>query len=106
MQAPLPIGDGGGAPLDEDNRKILRASGTVVWLDASAGTLLKRRTEGDRPPLTGLDLKEEIEKLIREREAIYTRTAHETIDTDKLDIEEVLCELERIWRTVPRHDLR
>ena len=61
---------------------------------------------GDRPPLTDLSLKDEIEQLIRERKEIYRQAAHTIIDTDTLDFEEVLCELEHIWRTVPRHDLR
>src|SRR5690348_1612699 len=31
---PLVIACGGGAVLDADNRRVLRASGFVVWLDA------------------------------------------------------------------------
>ena len=100
------VSAGGGTPVDEGNRKILRSAGRVVWLHAEPETLLCRRMEGDRPPMTNLPIREEIEFIATKRGPVYAETAHLRIDTDHLSLEEVVHELERIWLELPNHDLR
>lgn len=95
------ISAGGGAPLDPRNREILRAAGLVVWLHASPRILLSRCADRKRPPLTDLPLEEEVERIANERRPVYDEVSRVKIDTDMLSYEEVVQELERIWRKLP-----
>ena len=84
------IATGGGAVLREENVRIFKASGRIVFLRADKETLLKR-LEGDtsRPLLMG-DKKSRLSKLYDERTPIYVSVADIIIDTDDLTAEEVL----------------
>src|SRR5436189_4677896 len=70
--APLVIACGGGAVLDPANRRELRASGFVVWLDADAAVLASR-LEGDdsRPLLAGGDRATTLTRLGHTRAPAY-----------------------------------
>ena len=48
--APSVVSVAGGAVLRPDNRRLIAASGTVVWLRARPETLAARVGDGDRPP--------------------------------------------------------
>jgi len=78
---------GGGAPLRPESRRIMRESGPVVWLTASAETIHARMsgdatTAARRPSLTDRGAWEEIVHLLQKREAVYRETAHHQIDTE------------------------
>ena len=77
---------GGGALMNRENREILLASGTVVYLKATAETLayrLQARTD-NRPVLTGEGrLEDRIAGILKERSEIYSM-AHWTVDTDEM----------------------
>ncbi len=77
------LSTGGGMPLREQNRNLLRQLGFVVYLKAADATIL-RRLKGDRsrPLLAGEALEVKVERLQRERGPIYQATAHYHIDTD------------------------
>ena len=78
------LATGGGAPLANENRLFMRDCGHVVWLKAPAETLARRLLADplaeQRPSLTCLAPVEEIEKVLREREAIYRECAHSIVD--------------------------
>ena len=61
---------GGGALMNRENREILLASGTVVYLKATAETLAYR-------------LQARIAGILKERSEIYSM-AHWTVDTDEM----------------------
>ncbi len=84
------VSTGGGAVLREENVRLFKENGDVVYLRTGLETLLKR-LEGDasRPLLSG-DRKERLTKLYEERTPIYERVADLIIDTDGLTPEEVL----------------
>ena len=84
------ISTGGGAVLREENVRLFKQSGKIVYLRTKIETLLKR-LEGDasRPLLMG-DRRERLTKLYNERTPIYERVADIIIDTDGLTPEEVL----------------
>lgn len=84
------ISAGGGMPLREENRRLLRELGCVVYLSASKQTILDR-VGGDkgRPLLAGEELEEKVERLMREREALYKQAAHLDIRTDGRSIYQV-----------------
>jgi shikimate kinase len=74
------VASGGGAVLTEA-AKIMRDSGTVVWLKASVATLADRVDDGVRRPLlTGGPLV--LEHIDRQRRDRYRETAHAVVDTD------------------------
>ncbi|MEX2174903.1 MAG: shikimate kinase [Pirellulaceae bacterium] len=80
---------GGGAILREQNRQAIAGRGAVVWLQASAKTLLHRinadPTTGDRRPnLTAQGGLAEIQALLSEREPIYRQCATLIVDAEQL----------------------
>lgn len=78
---------GGGAVLRAENRTALRHEGRVVWLQATAETLLARleqdqSTSQRRPNLTARGGLAEIVELLAVREPLYRETAHLAVDTE------------------------
>ena len=84
------IATGGGIIGRPTNRDILRKIGFVVWLEVSAGEII-RRTENsrDRPLLNNDDQTGTIERLLDERRELYRATAHQEIETDELTFPEI-----------------
>jgi shikimate kinase len=76
---------GGGAVLDPDNRKHLRALGPVVWLRATTETLLERIGSGDDRPLLQGDPAGKLPVLLAERTPIYQELATVIVDVDGRD---------------------
>ncbi|MDE7439529.1 MAG: shikimate kinase [Clostridia bacterium] len=89
------IATGGGAVLREENVRLFKQSGKIVYLRTNLDTLLKR-LDGDttRPLLIG-NTKERLTKLYNERTPIYESVADIIIDTDGLTPLKVL---EKIYR--------
>jgi shikimate kinase len=87
---PLVIACGGGAVIDPDNRRALRARGFVVWLDAPPQVLASRLVGDDsRPLLAGGDRATTLTRLAGTRAAAYEATAHVTVVTDGRSIDDV-----------------
>lgn len=82
---------GGGMPVREENRALLRNIGTVVYLKTSKDEII-RRVSGDtnRPLLQGGALEEKVTNLMNAREQIYIGTAHVEVITDGKKPEEVV----------------
>lgn len=89
------VSTGGGLPLREENRRLLKKLGTVVYLEVEPETVLKR-LEGDttRPLLQGSNVKEKVEHLLLERGPIYRSAADITVKADGLRVEDIIKELE------------
>jgi shikimate kinase len=91
LAPPLVVSVGGGAVLREENRRGLRAAGTVVWLRAEPGTLAARVGDGGGRPLlvsSGLEPKDALEKLVAERRGYYEEVADVVIDVDRISSDE------------------
>lgn len=88
---------GGGMPVREENRALLRNLGTVIYLKTSKEEII-RRVSGDknRPLLQGGDLEEKVTNLMNARECIYIETAHVEIVTDGKTPEQVVKEIQDI----------
>lgn len=89
---------GGGLPLREENRQLLRKLGTVVYLRCGVKTLCGRLA-GDtkRPLLRGEGtLEEKITGILTEREPKYEDAADRTLDTDGLTVKEVAEKIIRL----------
>lgn len=94
----LILATGGGAILRPNTRKILRDSGPVLWLTASAETILQRMsgdetTRTSRPSLTTLPPLEEIRSLLDLREPFYRECATMEITTEICPPEEIVQQL-------------
>ncbi len=85
---------GGGLPVREENRELLKKLGTVAYLEATIDTL-EARLRGDtaRPKLQGGDLRGRIAELMRARRAVYEEAADVRICTDKRDRKEIIEEM-------------
>ena len=82
---------GGGMPVREENRVLLRNLGIVIYLKTSKEEIV-RRVSGDknRPLLQGGDLEEKVTNLMNARAQIYVETAHMEVITDRKNPSEVV----------------
>ena len=82
---------GGGMPVREENRALLRNLGIVIYLKTSKEEII-RRVSGNknRPLLQGGDLEEKVTNLMNAREQIYVETAHVEVITDRKNPSEVV----------------
>ena len=92
------VSAGGGAVLDANNRRDLRAAGPVVWLRASVDTLLRRiaedrTTAARRPNLTAAGGRQEVEELLARREPLYRDCATHVVDTDGRSPDDIAAEI-------------
>lgn len=91
------IATGGGVILRDDNRALLRSSGTCVWLTADPATLWQRlqadqKSRGQRPDLTTGGLAE-IEDLLQKRTPLYEACASVTVSTVARTPGEIVAEI-------------
>jgi shikimate kinase len=87
---PAVIAAGGGAVLDADNRKHMRAAGTVVWLQAAPAKLAVRVGDARSRPLLHHDPSGTLERLDTLRRPAYEAAAHDVVDTSALSINAVV----------------
>ncbi len=70
---PAVIATGGGAFMREDTRNRIRDKAVSIWLKADADIIMKRvKRRADRPLLQTADPAGTVERLIGEREPIYS----------------------------------
>jgi len=84
------ISVGGGLPLREENRKLLKKLGTVIYLRVRPETVLAR-LKGDttRPLLQGDDVEEKVNNLLSKRGPIYELAADRIISVDGRSVEQI-----------------
>lgn len=74
------LATGGGAVLAEENRRLLRERGWVVYLKAATPELWSRlRRDRTRPLLQTPNPRERIAQLLAQREPLYEAVAHCTV---------------------------
>lgn len=77
------IATGAGAVLREDNRRLIKAAGTVVLLTASIDEQLKRLArDQSRPLLSGDDRRRRLQAMAEERDPLYQALADVVVPTD------------------------
>ncbi len=87
------LSTGGGVPVREENREIIRSLGTVFYLFAKPETSLNRigSFDSDRPTLTGSkSLLKDLQKTYDDRKKLYEEAAHHIIGTDVIDTKMVV----------------
>lgn len=95
---------GGGAILREDNRKLLKENGFVVYLKCSVDRILERtRRDTQRPLLKTENPRGKIESLFVQREPLYISCADFQIDTGVLPSKVVASHILTEFRSVTGH---
>ena len=89
------ISVGGGLPLREENRRLLKQLGTVIYLEVNPETVLKR-LKGDttRPLLQGGDVTQRVKEFLAVRGPIYREAAEMIVDVNDRTVDEIVAELE------------
>ena len=97
---PLVISCGGGAVLDAENRRALRARGVVVLLTASSAALASRLAHDDsRPLLIGADKTATLERLSALRQPAYEAAAHFEVETERRSVDDVAATVVEEFRS-------
>ncbi len=88
------LATGGGAILNEENRKNLRSRGFVVYLKSSVNTLMKRtRNDRNRPLLQTANPQKILTDLLEQREPYYLEVSDLVIETEFAPIYKVVREI-------------
>ncbi|GED21080.1 shikimate kinase AroK [Halomonas halmophila] len=78
------IATGGGAVLREENRRVLRDSGTVIYLYTTVSQQLRRTAKDrNRPLLQRDDRRQVLERMFGERDPLYRATSDIVVRTDR-----------------------
>lgn len=85
---------GGGLPLREENRRLLKELGTVFYLMAEKETIVERVSgSDDRPLLQGGELLAKVENMLAVRGPFYEQAADRRIATDGRTASEICAEI-------------
>lgn len=88
------LSTGGGLPLREENRKLLKQMGCTVYLQVSKETILERlKDDTTRPLLQVADREARIEEMLRARHPVYAETADFTVIVDGRDVDSIVQEI-------------
>jgi shikimate kinase len=98
----LVLDTGGGIVLRAANRKMLKECFLVVWLKAAPETIHSRlvldpKTSSNRPPLTGLSLEEEIQRVLEQRFPLYRETADLDLVTEEKSLPDLVSFVQAFW---------
>jgi len=93
------LATGGGVVLRENNRKVLRERGFVIYLHASVDQQVKRTArDKNRPLLQTENPRARLEELIRIRDPLYRQTADFVMRTDRRHPRAVIGEIIKVLR--------
>ncbi|MDH3320328.1 MAG: shikimate kinase [Betaproteobacteria bacterium] len=82
------LATGGGAVLDEANRRHLATRGTVIYLHAPPAALFERvRQDRNRPLLATADPQARLQELYTVRDPLYREIADIVIDTGRQSVQ-------------------
>jgi shikimate kinase len=89
------ISVGGGLPIREENRKLLKELGTVIFLQADAQTIIERlKDDTTRPLLQSGNVFEKVNRMLTERNPIYKDVCSFLVDTSQKNVIEIAEEIE------------
>jgi shikimate kinase len=97
------LATGGGVVIQAENRRHLKAGGTVIYLRARPEDLYERvRHDRNRPLLAKGDPLERLRTLYAERDPLYAEVADIVVDTGAQSVQilarELLDKLEERWK--------
>ena len=88
------IATGGGVVINQENVKVLKENGWILWLDAEPNVLKERMDKEQqsgniRPALTGADPLAEIKEVMKTRRPMYKEAGDFMVDTTRVSEPEV-----------------
>lgn len=90
---------GGGTPLRQENRELLRKNGNVIFLKVTSEDAYKRlKDDSERPLLQVEDPKKKIEDLLAFRNPVYESVADIILEEKNKSLDDVFYELSDIVR--------
>ncbi|TVS16992.1 MAG: shikimate kinase AroK [Gammaproteobacteria bacterium] len=93
------VATGGGAVIDEENRKRLISRGTVIYLDAPLEQQVERTShDRNRPLLQSGEPREVLERLRDERDPLYREVADHVFTADRRSAKVLAGEIARVLR--------
>lgn len=91
------VATGGGAVLAPENRRLLRASGTVAYLKTSIDEQLRRTSRSrKRPLLNHANPRQTLENMAAERRPLYEEIADIELDTSSQRVRGVALKLREL----------
>lgn len=88
------ISVGGGLPLREENRRLLKQLGRVIYLKVTPQTVyLRLKDDTSRPLLKTDEPLERIRSLMEKREPVYESCADMMIEASELSFEEIISQI-------------
>jgi shikimate kinase len=90
------LATGGGAVLSPENRAVLKANGTVIYLCATPSDLWQRTRHDKNRPLLQTDKPlEKLMALYRQRDPLYREVANVVVDTGSQSLSALAYRLEQ-----------
>lgn len=90
---------GGGTPLREENRKLIKKGGYCIFLKVTAKEAYERlKGDSERPLLQVPNPKDKIHQLLKERNPIYESVADYVLDEEGKNVKLVFDELLKVVR--------
>lgn len=90
----LVISVGGGLPVREENQKLLKELGYVIYLKANPETIYERvKSDTTRPLLQTENPQQKIKDMMAFREEKYLAAAHRVIRVDGISVLEIIEEI-------------
>ncbi|KPJ96190.1 MAG: shikimate kinase [Gammaproteobacteria bacterium SG8_15] len=91
------LATGGGAVLNEKNRKYMAKHGFVIYLCAPLEQLVRRTArDKNRPLLQTRNPKKTIEELLATRDPLYREVADIVFETDGFTVRQVVSKLQKL----------
>ena len=88
------ISVGGGLPMKEENRALMKQLGTVIYLKAEPDTIYERlKNDTTRPLLRGDNPQEKIKTMIEMRNPYYEEAADVIVSVDRKSFEDIIQEI-------------
>lgn len=83
------ISTGGGVAMNEENVRIMRNTGLVLYLDATFNDIWMRIKNDKNRPIVQKSTREELEQLYNKRRRAYKKATHITIHTENRPLRQV-----------------
>ena len=93
------LATGGGAVLSEENRRLLKERGKVIYLNAKPQHLAKRMAfDKDRPLLQQGNMLDTLNNLYRERHPLYLGVSSFVVDTGQQKTQTIINKIEALLK--------
>ena len=91
------ISTGGGIILKDDNKKLMKSLGLIIFLDINISSQMDRvKNRKNRPLLNDKNLKDNLLSLKKIRDPIYKKISNYIIDVSGKERNQVISEIQKI----------